>query len=147
MCWKKLRIHFKGSNVNSNAMCIKVVKRSSKYKYYFKKFQRFQISHLFSSLVWKFQISNSHDMFEKFQVSNISNSTSCFKSHLKVSNKQPLWWVSKVSSFKKFQIAHLITSLIWKFQISNPPWWVSKVSSFKKFQIAHLIQFSFESFK
>ena len=76
--------HLKVSNKQHPMMCLKSFK-----------FQKFQIAHLISSLIWKFQISNSHDMFEKFQVSNISNRIYCFKSHLKVSNKQLLWWVWK----------------------------------------------------
>ena len=40
------------------------------------------------------------------KVSKVSNSTSHLRSHLKVSNKQPLWWVWKVwkvLSFKHFK--------------------------------------------
>ena len=62
-------------------------------------------------------------MIWKVSSFKVSNTTSHFKSHLKVSNMQPSWKVWKVSSFKKFQkkfqIAHLISSLIWKFQISK----------------------------
>ena len=54
-------------------------------------FEKFQVSKVsngtsFSSLIWKFQISNSS--FKKFQ--KVSNSTFHFKSHLKVSNQQQM---------------------------------------------------------
>ena len=52
-------------------------------------------------------------------------------SSLIFSNKQ-LSLPQVFEKFQKFQIAHLISSLIWKFQISNPPPMCLK--SFKSFK-------------